>query len=561
MAVLLVRHWEPVRDYAAICTASSENAAAVLATAAFDKVLQTLRQSEPTAALRPQLLVAVRDIAKAWSTDQHVSALLPEPRKPVNGREMRTSKVTAPENRILAWRSFQAIPADAQCLLWHTEVEAEPISSPAALLGMDTDTALAELEQAREQFRSACLRTHAELATNPECRHYSRLLDVPIRRGGALLPDVQRHVAECRHCRYAAEQLGHFDGRLGVLLAESVLAWGARRYLDTRPTRRRPGAGPARPEPSPVPPRRHSGPGRHRHLPRVTAAGMRSVLARDNSRAVITGIGVGSAVLLAGLLAASLWPDSGNDAGPAFPGGATATTAAPGSQAPTASSTLPPSSTGISTSPLRTRLRNAAAGLCLDIQGRAPKVGTATKLATCSSATAQQWSYESDGLLRSVAEPDLCLDSHAVDGVVALGDCAGPKTPDAADVRYDLTLQGRLIPRWRAELAVAPASPTGGSEVVVKLRDESEGQVWLIDAATASPASRTVAGAASPPVRSAAARPSAGRGSFAPPLCRPPTAGNGCALPGPLFPAEAGTQGTYGTWQAEAAGGHRPEEI
>ncbi|MBA4863159.1 ricin-type beta-trefoil lectin domain protein [Streptomyces sp. PSKA54] len=562
VAALLVRHWEPVRDYAAICTASSENAAAVLATAAFDKVWQTLRRSEPTAALRPQLLVTVRDMAKAWSTDRRVSALLPESRKPVNGREMRTSNVTAPENRILASRSFQAIPADAQCLLWHIEVEAEPISSPAALLGIDTETALAELEQAREKFRSGCLRAHVELATNPECRYYSRLLDVPIRRGGALLPDVQRHVEECRHCRYAAEQLSHFDGRLGVLLAESVLAWGGRRYLDTRPARRRPGSAPAQSASAPQPPRRHSPPGRHRHLPRVTPAGVRAVLARDNSKAVLTGIGVGSAVLLAGLLAASLWPDSSNDAGPAAPGGATASrTAAPGSQAPTASSTFPPS--GTPTSPLRTRLRNAAADLCLDLQDRTPKAGTGTKLAACSSAAAQQWSYESDGLLRSVAEPDLCLDSHADDGVIALGQCAGPKTPDGADVRYDLTLQGRLIPRWRSELAVAPASPTAGSEIVVKIRNESAEQVWLIDSATASPTSRTDARAASPPARSATTRPPAGDG-LALPLSRPlpsvrplqPAAGNRGVPPAPPFTADADTPAAYGTRRAESGAGH-----
>ncbi|MGW1024564.1 ricin-type beta-trefoil lectin domain protein [Streptomyces sp. NPDC002577] len=185
------------------------------------------------------------------------------------------------------------------------------------------------------------------------------------------------------------------------------------------------------------------------------------------------------------------------------------------------------------------------------------------KPAPCSSATTQQWSYESDGLLRSMAESDLCLDSQADDGAVTLGGCAGPKTPDAADVRYDLTVQGRLIPRWRAEPAVAPASPTAGSEIAVRVRDESAEQVWSTDSATTSPASRTVAEATSPPVRSTAARPRAGSDYCTPPVCmpRPPRAGSGSALPAPLFPAEAGTQGAYTTWRTEAAGAHGPYEV
>jgi len=56
-----------------------------------------------------------------------------------------------------------------------------------------------------------------------------------MRRGGVLLPDVQQHLTECQ-CRFAAEQLSHFEGGLGTLLAQAVLGWGAR-YLESRPGR------------------------------------------------------------------------------------------------------------------------------------------------------------------------------------------------------------------------------------------------------------------------------------------------------------------------------------
>src|SRR5262249_53434409 len=149
----------------------------------------------------------------------------------------------------------------------------EHISVPAVLLGMDSDSAAAALEQAREQFRAACVRSHRELAPTDECRFHNRLLDVPIRRGGALLPDVQQHLLECRSCRSAAEQLSHFEGGLGGLLAEAVLGWGARRYLDSRPGRAsytpRSGGGPGTGH------RRPGGGGRHRMLSGIPSPGRR----------------------------------------------------------------------------------------------------------------------------------------------------------------------------------------------------------------------------------------------------------------------------------------------
>lgn len=248
VALLLARHWQPTHDYAVICLASSANVASMVTAAAFQQVLERLRRAGSAVALRPQLLVAVRDTVKAWSAEDRISAVLPDLRKPAGGRGMRATKSMTPENRKLAERSFEALPGLAQCVLWHTEVEGEHISVPAGLLGMDPDMASAALEQAREQFREGCVRAHRELAPNKDCRHYNRLLDVPIRRGGALLPDVQQHLLVCRFCRYAAEQLSHFEsglGGLGGLLAEAVLGWGARRYLDSRPGR---GHSAARPE-------------------------------------------------------------------------------------------------------------------------------------------------------------------------------------------------------------------------------------------------------------------------------------------------------------------------
>ncbi|MFF7162184.1 RICIN domain-containing protein [Streptomyces sp. NPDC008086] len=490
VALLMARHWQPVHAYAEICLASPEPAADMVTAAAFHQVLDRLALGEPAAALRPRLLVAVRDAVRQWSADDRIAGVLPELGKPAGGRGMRTAKSMTPENRRLADRSFQSLPGLARCLLWHTEVEAEPLSVPAGLLGMDTVTASAALEQARDKFREGCVHAHRELAPTKDCRFYNRLLDVPIRRGGALLPDVQQHLTQCRYCRNAAEQLSHFEGGLGVLIAEAVLGWGARRYLDTRPGRTRSS------EPRARGAARHGAARRHL-MSRIPAQIRRAPGAARSSRTLLTGVGVASAGLIAIMLAAGLLSDDdGVDPAASATGGNTA------SQAPPAASTSPPGTAQLPNAPRRTSFRNAEADLCLDIRGE-PKAGAGTELAECSDDDTQRWSYEKDGLLRSVADPDLCLDSHKDAGVVILGKCADGDSERADDVRYDLTVRGELLPRWDERLALAPTIADKSADIVVKVRDDSESQRWLTSPPTsASPGSLSSAEVESPGVRS-----------------------------------------------------------
>ncbi|MFJ6571837.1 ricin-type beta-trefoil lectin domain protein [Streptomyces sp. NPDC091292] len=501
VAALLIRHWEPVHDYAAICSAASPETTPMLAAAAFRRVLDDLRRTEPALALRPLFLLGVRDLATAWSTDPAIAALLPEGRGPVAGRDPRAGRVRIAENRQLAGRAFRSLSRTAQYLLWHTEVDAEPLSVPAGLLAMENGEAEVKREQARDQFRTACLRAHIDLATLQECRYYNRLLDVPMRRGGPLLPDVEQHLRACEHCRSAAEQLSHFNGKLGVLLAESVLGRGARPYLAARLSRRTPGfpprpgfpsraafatraafpsrtSSPSRSAEGPAP--RATGAGRHRLLPVIVKGAPRrdGGSHRRDSKTVVAGIGVGSAVLAAAVLTASLWPSGADDAGS---GGAAASPGGRPATPPVTSPDLPPASAGLPVDALRSRLRNAAADLCIDVVGGRAESGAGTTLADCSTARTQQWAYEDDGLLRSLADTELCLNSHADDGTVSLGRCAGPTAPGADDVRYDLTVQGRLITRWDDDLAIAPTGAEKGAAVVVKIRDASPEQRWLID--------------------------------------------------------------------------------
>ncbi|MFF8195438.1 ricin-type beta-trefoil lectin domain protein [Streptomyces bobili] len=480
VALLLARHWRAAHDYATVCLADTGEAAPLVTAAAFHEVFGRLAGGHPGGALRPQLLVAVRDMVRAWAGADGVVAVLPELRKTVGGRGLRAARPGTAERRQLAERAFQNLPAASQCLLWHTEVEAEPLSIPALLLGVDAFTATAGLEQAREQFRAGCVRAHRELAPSGECRFYNRLLDVPLRRGGTLLPDVRDHLARCRHCRHAAEQLSHFDDGLDVLLAETVLGWGARRYLDSRPGRPT-SAATATTAVRPAEARPRGGTARHR----TTSTGLLA-LPGHRSRTVLVGVGLTSLALLATLLVTRGW--SHDNAVP----GAGATWGAPvggadrtdtGTAPADATSTGPSSAAASATDSAEVahgRLRATAAGLCLDTDGGRAQAGAVAVLEACSSAASQQWSYQDDGLLRSAAAPALCLAADPGHGTVALADCV----VHSGNVLFDLTVRGELLLRSGGEgLVVAPGAGRSRSDVTITERDGTAGQRWAFDIA------------------------------------------------------------------------------
>ncbi|GED83025.1 ricin-type beta-trefoil lectin domain protein [Streptomyces sp. 6-11-2] len=232
---LLDRHWESAFAYARLC-ADGPHPAGMLTTAAFTRLFgEFLRQSGPTAAWRPQLLVTVRRIAAEWSADHRQEMLHPELRAAGADGERIAARLLPPGDRRLLSRAFQRLPQTGRALLWHAEVDAEPLAVPARLLGLDEEDARVELGRARERLREECLQVHREVAPRQECLLYLRLLDVTYRRGGVHVdPDLRTHLAGCTHCRHTADQLAQFNADLGGALAEGVLGWGARAYRASR---------------------------------------------------------------------------------------------------------------------------------------------------------------------------------------------------------------------------------------------------------------------------------------------------------------------------------------
>ncbi|MEU0676433.1 ricin-type beta-trefoil lectin domain protein [Streptomyces sp. NPDC006172] len=521
---LLDRHWEAAIAYARLC-AAGERAAGMLTTAAFTRLFgETLRQNGPTAAWRPYLLVTVRRIAAEWDSDGRRDLLHPELRAAEGDSEQLAARLLPPPNRRLLSRAFHRLPQTARCLLWHAEAEAEPLASPAALLGMEDDGARIELRRSRERLREECLQVHRELAVEEECHRYDRLLDVTCRRGGVDVdPDLRAHLDRCRHCAHTADQLGQFEADLGAALAEGVLGWAAGEYRELR-TNPAPAPAPERPRPPmivgeaftddfyAVPPlpsapptappasfapqadaftagapgltadTRTPGtdlvPVNPRAVSRRTAQkAARRVRRRNLAVAVLTVSGLVVLPLV-------IWSafGGGDDADPAA-GDEAGRTSAPDTDS------ADPSLAGaerVAQGTLRGRLHNASSGLCVGIAGGKAVQGAEAQLAVCSSAADQQWTYETDGLLRSTAGPDLCLDSQ-LGFSVRLSPCAAASAPEAKNVRYDFTLQGTLVPRGNQNLALAPAATDGSGAVVLKNRAGGNAQSWVLDTSHPGP--------------------------------------------------------------------------
>ncbi|MEV6112692.1 ricin-type beta-trefoil lectin domain protein [Streptomyces sp. NPDC052109] len=558
---LLDRHWEAAFAYARLCT-DGTRAAGMLTTAAFTRLFgESLRQAGPTAAWRPQVLVAVRRIAAEWDTDGRRELLHPALRSGEAGERAATRLLPPPGRRQLS-RAFQRVPQTSRAVLWHTEVEGDPLAVPAALLGLDEEDVAVELHRARERVREECLQVHRELAPETECRRYQRMLDVTFRRGGVDIdPDLHQHLAGCAHCSGTADQLVAFNTGLGLALAEAVLGWGARAYLESRARRAEEPAGPApRPEtvappsgeafPTAAPPHRAASdePGHgdgadepaggagsaeagHRRgsgeRVRRSGTGFRrkGALAEPKDGSDSAELGSGAAegphrrrsaavgapadagetvpsgrsthraararrarrrhlalavVTVSGLvvLPLVLWSVLGDGHGPEPAGGTT-------SPAPGKDTAGPGASwAGANTAgqgALHGRLHNLASGLCVGVVGKKAVEGAETELAACSAAPGQQWTYETDGLLRNSAAPDLCLDSH-LGYSVRLAPCSATGKA-GRNIRYDFTLQGALIPRWNQDLALTPAATDGSGALVLKNRAPGAAQRWAVDTA------------------------------------------------------------------------------
>jgi hypothetical protein len=398
------------------------------------------------------------------------------------------------------------------------------------------------LEKARELLRAGTIEAHSALAPREECRRYSRLLEALVRRTKTnTCRDLLRHMNKCGYCRYASDQLDQSGGRLPVLLAEAVLGWGARPYLDSRPCRRarfeEAQAGPVRAEaptgpvmakPPTGPIVEETAPGpvvavtsgeswtapeevayHHEAAPPTYRDDLSTHLdfppseppyppettrrSRGGRRSLALAVLALSACITVPLI---LWAVDRDDTQPPSDAGTGTASRTPGPRAPDAgpsragseSEDGPDGAGGADDSPsgtTRGQLRNAGNGLCVGIAGDKAVKDAEAVLTTCTSSARQQWSYENDGLLRSLESPKLCLDSRLASSV-RLGPCEGETQRNTKNVRYDLTREDKLLPLARKKLALTPAAEEGETTLVLKTREDGAFQRWQFETSVTS---------------------------------------------------------------------------
>lgn len=182
-----------------------------------------------------------------------------------------------------------------------------------------------------------------------------------------------------------------------------------------------------RPALSRLPPRRGGDQAAGRGAARPGSGGRhRPIPTQRHTKAVVVGVGVAAAALLATVFVTKGWSDDNGVPDPRATWGAQSSSSLQPSRSAddesSAGSPLP-ASVGQPVEIGRGRLRNAESGLCLDVGGGRADSGAAAVLAACSSAGSQQWSYQGDGLLRSGVDPTLCLDSDTERHSVDLASC------------------------------------------------------------------------------------------------------------------------------------------
>ncbi|MGX7677034.1 sigma-70 family RNA polymerase sigma factor [Plantactinospora sp. DSM 117369] len=192
---------------------------------AFTRVLAVLRDGlGPSAAFRTYLLTTVRNVFYDEARRARRIELVDDVARHDAGEPFTDPAVRNLEQAMVA-RAFAALPERWRLVLWHTEVEGDPPSTVARLLGVRPNTISALAYRARERLRQNYLREHAAARTDDTCRWVAERLGAYVRSGLSRreTADVESHLAGCRACHLLFVELGDINAGLGAVLAPAVV--------------------------------------------------------------------------------------------------------------------------------------------------------------------------------------------------------------------------------------------------------------------------------------------------------------------------------------------------
>ncbi|MFE3328949.1 ricin-type beta-trefoil lectin domain protein [Streptomyces sp. NPDC059176] len=519
------RHLSSVLEYARLC-GRNQVAGNQLAVQAFGIAAQEARRGiGPRGNWRHHLLLLVQRVGLTWASDSRRERLAPDFVAWIDDTaEARAlADVTAadlPEQRRLPFEAsaamltgFYRLPELARNVLWYSVVDEEPDASVATFLRVHRDVVPDVRRQAEGTMRLAFLQAYLERSRDERCLGFRRIIEAAARPGDRRRSeDLVLHLAECPRCSWLVDELTLMAEHPRMVLAEGLLRWGGTAYVSAllpHGSLRADSAarGTATGGRAPV-----EGPGPSRRVRGLRAVGP------PLSRAVFL-VGAAAAVasaLVAGTLAATASegprPGPGRSAAPsprtAHPTPSVAT--APPSQSPSPSEspsspapTPTPTPTAVSrpsaghsagARPLPVPLLpgggyapvvNSGSGRCLDIENGLLQNRTDVIVARCTGARTQSWKVDPNGLVRSGADPDYCLDSRGnVDRGAGIWNCSSVNGRNGLNLLFTVDGSGAVRPRIAPDFALAPSGGSDGSSVGFDRADGSGAQRW-----TAGPSS------------------------------------------------------------------------
>ncbi|RII12046.1 RNA polymerase sigma factor [Streptomyces sp. YIM 130001] len=243
------RHAEAVRRYSRTCCRDAHTADD-LTSEVFARMLQAVRGgSGPEYAVRAYLLTSVRRVAAGWIKSAKREQLV-EDFAVFATQASRSTEVSDEDTldlgadvmamheaeRTMVMQAFRSLSEEWQAVLWHTEVEDDPLSEVAPLFGHSSPNATAQLaSRAREGLKQAYLQAHVSvsLASDDECARYADRLGAHAR--GRLRTRAERglrkHLEDCAKCRLAAGQIKELASGIPGVVPVAVIGWfGAAAY-------------------------------------------------------------------------------------------------------------------------------------------------------------------------------------------------------------------------------------------------------------------------------------------------------------------------------------------
>jgi hypothetical protein len=123
---------------------------------------------------------------------------------------------------------------------------------------------------------------------------------------------------------------------------------------------------------------------------------------------------------------------------------------------------------------------HAQTGLCLDIDHGVMADRTDVLIVPCDGTSTQRWRAEPNGLLRSGADPDYCLDSRgATDRGVGIWSCSSVEGRNGINLLFVADSAGGIRPRIAPDFALEPLGRSGSGTLDFDPADGGLDQRWF----------------------------------------------------------------------------------